>query len=310
MILLDFSGSIFAAIHTDIAKGEKPNKEYIRHIVINTIRFYNKMFRDEYGLMNVILDSSSWRDEVFKQYKFERRKNREADDNEWSTIFEYIFEIQEDIRANFPFPVIQADQAEADDVIGYMAKDSNEPVMIVSNDKDFGALLQYSNVSIYRPIVNGKEKTPITNPVHFEFELIICGDKADGVPSVRCDDDFYVNQHKDRVAGIKVTRAPPVSTKLKKAWWEAKQVGEEALEKEMGAEVYNRYLRNRQLISLDCIPERVEYEIRKAIKLVKPANIMKALAFMQKNRMSRLAKEISDFNVNRNPKKKVNLFDL
>ena len=309
-IYLDFSGSMFAAIHVDLKNGTEPNKEYLRHLVINTIRFYNKMFSSEYGLMHICLDSSSWRDDVFPEYKFERRKGREGDDNEWEIIFKYIYEIQEEVREHLPFPVIQAYSAEADDIIGSLIKSNKEPSMIVSNDKDFGALLKHQHVEIYRPIVKGKEKHPITDPDYFEFELIVSGDKADGIPSVRCPDNFYVTQHKARAADKAVDRAPPVTVKLKKAWYEAKQVSEDELKKVMGDIVYNNYLRNRQLISLECIPESVDYGIRKALKQATPAKIMKTLSFLTINRMNRLVPEIKDFVPNFTPRKVTSVFDL
>ena len=222
-IYLDFSGSMFAAIHTDLKGGDQPNLDYLRHLVINTIRYYNKMFRSDYGLLHICLDSKSWRDEIFKYYKYERRENRDGDDNDWTEIFQHIYSIQDEIKEFLPFPVIQAYGAEADDSIGVLAKSNREPSMIVSNDKDFGALLKYDHVEIFRPIVKGKEKHPIKDPQKFEFELIVCGDKADGVPSVRCAEDFYVIQHKAKLEGKPIDRAPPVTAKLKMAWWAAKQ---------------------------------------------------------------------------------------
>lgn len=309
-IYLDFSGSMFAAIHVDLKSGQEPDKEYLRHLVINTIRHYNKMFRDDYGLLHVCLDSKSWRDEVFPEYKFERRKGREKDDNEWETIFEYIYAIQDEVRDHLPFPVIQAFGAEADDTIGSLSKSNKEPSIIISNDKDFGALLKLNHIDIYRPIVKGKEKHPITDPEYFEFELIVSGDKADGIPSVRCPDDFYVTQHKARLAEKSVDRAPPVTVKLKTAWYEAKQISEEQLKAVMGDIVYENYLRNRQLISLDCIPENVEYAIRKSMKQAKPAKIMQTLNFLSVNRMNRLVPLISDFTPNLVPRKTTSVFDL
>ena len=309
-IYLDFSGSMFAALHVDLKAGEKPDVNYLRYLIINNIRFYNKKFSSEFGMMHICLDSSSWRDTVFSQYKYERRAGRAQDNNDWDEIFNDITLIQSEVKEHLPFPVIQANGAEADDIIGVLCEYNQEPSVVVSNDKDFGALLKYKHISRYRPIVKGVEKTPITDAERFEFDLILSGDKSDGIPSIRCNDNFYVDQHKAKLANEPIVRAPPVSAKLKNSCYEAFNQSEAELEKVMGKFLYKNYLRNRLLISLDYVPDDVKVAIHKSVHEASPAKIMKTLQFLMQNRMQRLVAEIKDFTPNQTPRKVTSVFDI
>jgi 5'-3' exonuclease len=309
-IYLDFSGSMFAALHVDLKAGEKPDLDYLRYLIINNIRFYNKKFSSEFGLMHICLDSSSWRDGVFPQYKYERRANRAEDNNDWDQIFDHISTIQSEIKEHLPFPVIQAVGAEADDIIGVLCSSNTEPSILVSNDKDFGALLKHKHVKRYRPIVKGVEKTPITDPERFEFDLILSGDKSDGIPSVRCHDDFYIEQHRAKLAKEPIVRAPPVSAKLKNSCYEAFNKSQQELEIVMGKFLYKNYLRNQLLISLDYVPDDVKVAIHKSVHEASPAKIMKTLQFLMQNRMQRLVAEIKDFTPNQTPRKVTSVFDI
>ena len=308
-IAIDFGAVIFSSIYVDIAAGGKPQPEYIRHLVLNTIRHYNKRYRDKYGMMVLCMDKKSWRDEAFKYYKWDRRNNRDKDDNDWSEIFAIVEEIQNDLIENFPYIVISCDGAEADDTIGFLARRTKEPMIIISNDKDFGALLANPLVDQYRPMTKGNDLVELDDPKRFEFDLIMSGDKSDGVPNVRCDDDFYVGQHEQRQNDEKVTRAPSVTKKFNDACWDAKNVSEESLKELMGVEVYKNYKRNEKLVSLDLTPDYIIDKIVTSIRESKPAPIMKAMQYMVSKRMNLLAKELSDFEVNKNPRVQKTLFN-
>lgn len=310
-ILLDFGGTIFSAIHVDLANGGTPQKEYIRHLVINSLRHYNKMFRHEYGRMVVCMDSDSWRNGYFEFYKWVRRKERGTDGNDWSEIFEYVYEIQDDIAANLPFTVIKANGAEADDIIAHIATDVvNEPTVIVSNDKDLVALTQLSHVDHFRPIDknNNKKFFTVEDPKRFEFELCLTGDKADGIPNVKCPDDFLKTQWETKDSGEKPPRAPAISAKLKEDCWNVYDGTPESLNGVLSASEVKNFIRNHELISFRHIPKDIRFKIDKAIKESNPANVMKTLAYLNQNKMNLLAKEISDFNINAKPMKTQSLF--
>lgn len=309
-ILLDFSGTAYAAVHVDLKKGGEPTKEYIRHIILNMIRSYNKAYRNEYGEMTICFDSKSWRQGVFPLYKWVRRKEREGDDNDWAKVYEYINEIQDDLKKHFPYPCYQAYGAEADDVIAYMAKTKREPTLIISNDKDLVCLTKYQHVDQHRPFMKNGGLFTVDDPARFEFDLIVGGDESDGIPSIRCPENFYKNKWERQQEGLDVNRAPPVTVKMKNAWWDALKEGPKKLKEVMGEELFKRYLQNKQLISLDACPDDVELEIRRSIGRAEPGNMMSAMNYMIGKRMSLLAREIKDFEVNKTPRKTQSVFDI
>ena len=115
MILLDYSQIALSNIFI-----QKLNEEnMIRHMILNSIRMYNKRYRDEYGQMVICVDSgNSWRKQLFPHYKANRKKNRDESSNmDWPEIFRILTLVREEIQENLPYKVIQIDTCEADDII-------------------------------------------------------------------------------------------------------------------------------------------------------------------------------------------------
>ena len=70
MIIIDYNAIAIANI---ITQKLDVQEDMIRHMILNSIRMYNKKFRKEYGQMVITTDSSNWRREAFPQYKFKRQ---------------------------------------------------------------------------------------------------------------------------------------------------------------------------------------------------------------------------------------------
>ena len=106
----------------------KPNKEMIRHMVINSLRGFNLKFKEQYGTMILCADAGEvWRRDVFPNYKHSRRKNREASTTDWVNIFLVLSEIRKEIAENFPYVVLHIEKVEADDIIfNYVSKHYNK----------------------------------------------------------------------------------------------------------------------------------------------------------------------------------------
>ena len=299
MILVDLSGIIFSALHVDIAGGAEPHKEYIRHLTLNSLRSYNIRLREEFGEMFIIMDSNSWRLQEYEYYKWVRRHTRGNDNNDWDVIFEYLKEIQDELREHFPFPVLQIKDAEADDIIGILATAADEPTCIVSNDKDFVALTSNKYVKQLRPLDKKFYTVPCAR--RFELDLILSGDRADGIPNVRCPDDFLKAQQLQKDAGEKPMRAPGITAKFKQEAWEIFESDvPKAFEDFLGEEMHTRYLRNKKLISFSEIPEYIVEQTNEAFANVERNNVMKTLNFMISKRMNIMAKCIADFKPNLN----------
>ena len=178
MIVIDYNQVAIGAFMAEIRNRSDVdvNLPLLRHMILNTIRAYNKKHREEFGCVVIACDNRHyWRRKVFPQYKAGRKTTREASSLDWSEIFDALNIIREELDEVFPYPVINIDGAEADDVIGTLAEYSQtigepgplfedevtpEPFLIVSGDHDFKQLQKYSNVKQWAPAQKKWVKLP------------------------------------------------------------------------------------------------------------------------------------------------------
>jgi hypothetical protein len=249
-ILVDYSGVSLATVFSQRTSDFNP--DFIRHLILNSLRMYNIKYRKDYGQMTLAVDSGSWRRDVFEQYKAARRKTREESTVDWNAVFETLNAVRDEIRDTFPYKVIGVHKAEADDVIGTVVQSfqefgCSEPVMIISADKDFLQLQRYKNVRQWSPLT--KKFISDANPHAYLLEHIFRGDTGDGVPNIKSDDDTFVSDK----------RQVPVSKKDIAAWCEAHRQG--TLEKILPQELLRNYHRNRGLIDLAHTPNDIRDSI-------------------------------------------------
>jgi 5'-3' exonuclease len=110
MIVIDYSQTIISNLMAEI--GNRTDVELdvnlLRHMVINTIRSHKVKFGKEYGEVVIACDSRKyWRKEVFPYYKANRKKAREDSGFNWPLIFDSINLIKEELKAIFPYRVIE-----------------------------------------------------------------------------------------------------------------------------------------------------------------------------------------------------------
>ena len=284
MIIADFNGIALGAIITQKAQVEE---NLIRHIILNSLRMYNKKFRDEYGQMIIACDHSSWRREVFPQYKFKRRESRDQDDTAveyWNEVFRILNMVRDEIKDNLPYKVLHIERCEADDIIGTLVHETqefgkHEPVMILSADKDFVQLHRFNNVRQYSPAQ--KKFVQEANPRMYMFEHILKGDSGDGVPNCLSGDNSFVD-------GI---RQSPVTKKKIQYWLD----NAEDLKSAMDTETYRNYQRNKKLIDLAETPEDLKNIIINTYEETKPAPKMKVLNYLIKKRCTNLIECVEEF---------------
>lgn len=280
MILIDYNGIALAAIfvqHVEI------QEDIIRHMILNSIRMHRKRFGKKYGEIVLCCDHGSWRKEVYPQYKANRALNKKEDDNDWEKIFSILNTVKDEIKENFPYKVIDIEKCEADDIIGALVRDTqefgrNEPVMIVSNDKDFVQLQKFSNVKQFAP-VKGKFMTE-KDPHGFMFEHICRGDKGDGVPNILSADDSLVNN----------VRQTPLSQKKIDTWRISTMIV-----REMGEETYRNYQRNKKMIDLSETPSVLVKEIINTYDDQTVAKKSAVMPFLVKKRCRNLLESLGDF---------------
>lgn len=282
MILIDYNQIALSNIIV-----QKLNDEnMIRHMILNSIRMYNKKYRDQYGQMVICCDGpNTWRKQYFPEYKAARKKNRDDSSVDWQEIFRILNLVRDEIRENLPYKVIHLDGCEADDIIGTLVLETqefgkDEPVKIISSDKDFIQLHRFKNVSQFSPMQ--KKEVSDKNPHIYRFNHIIKGDAGDGVPNVKSADNVFIEE------GLRQT---PIRAKQIEEWLD----NSERLSEVMDSEVYRNYQRNKKLIDLTEIPENISESIINTFNNSKKPMQMKVLNYLIKKRCNLLIESVEEF---------------
>jgi len=278
-ILVDLNQVLISGLLSSISPKEKLNEDFVRHVVLNTLRSHIKKFK-EYGEVILCCDSRQyWRKQMFPHYKASRKESREKSDLDWNLIFKVLNKLKEDLKENFPYKVIEVDLAEADDIIGTLVPrlSSHEKVLILSSDADFKQLHKYNNVKQYNPMLGVYVKSP--NPLKDLKEKVIRGDSGDGIPNIFSSDDVFVIKK----------RQSPVSSKKLVDWLEQDP------KSCFTEEVYRNYVRNDMLINFDHIPENIKSDIVNEYETFVPSSKQKLYKYFVENKLITLIDCIEDF---------------
>jgi hypothetical protein len=282
MIIFDYNQVAISNLMEQIGSSKTQVEEgLVRHMILNTIRTYVKKFKDSYGPEVVIAcdNKNYWRRDIFPHYKASRKKTREASGHDWNAIFECLNKVRDELRDHSPYKVITVDTCEADDIIATLVEkySNNEKVMILSSDKDFAQLQKFSNVEQYSPILKKYIKEPL--PAAQLKQLIIRGDKGDGIPNILSADDVFV-------AG---GRQKPITETKIISWMN--QSPKEFCNEEM----YRNYIRNEILIDLTKIPQNLQDEILHKYEDTKSKTKQDFMNYMIANRLKNLLEVLDDF---------------
>ena len=283
MILLDFSNIIVGSIMVShkIPDTERFGEDFIRHLVLNSIRSYRNKYKNKYGEIVICTDfHSSWRKEVFPFYKAHRKVERDKQKAEkgmdWSALFETINKIIIEIDTFFPYKVIRVEHAEGDDVIAVLSRTFKEKSLIVSSDKDFSQLYKYKWISQFSPMkqkmLNG------IDPIRYLKEHIIRGDKGDGIPNILSDDDCIVS-------GV---RQKSISKKKIVNWLDQDP-------HDFNDEMKRGWIRNKILIDFDLIPKNIATAILEQYNEEKKYQQGQLMNYFIKNRLKYLMENMGDF---------------
>ena len=286
MILVDISQIVIANAFAAKFKAARENvvvdEHFVRTMVLNSLRLYNKQFKREYGEMVVCFDSKdTWRKKEFPNYKANRKKDDGVLD--WPMIFKTLDQIYLDLKTYFPYKVIKIAGCEADDIMGGLARrqklsPTDKNVLIISGDKDMKQLVS-DTVKIFHPI--DKEFVSVPNPALFLKELCIRGDKDDGVPNMLADDDCLVTPGK---------RQPSIFDKKVEVW-----VHKDATEFCENATILKNYWRNCKLIDLSNTPVCLQSKILEEYSIPANGNQSTITTYFMNNRMRNLMDVINEF---------------
>lgn len=292
MILVDYNQISISNLMAELNKRQTEDIDFdlVRHMILNTIRSYRTRWSKEYGEVVIACDNRRyWRRKVFPNYKASRKKTREDSGYDWSTIFECLGAVKQELAEYMPYPVIDVNGAEADDVIGTLAEysqtsdksglfESAEPFLIVSADHDFQQLQKWENVAQWSPI--RKKFVKIDKPAEeILMEHIIIGDKGDGVPNILSDDDVFTNGKRQRP--IRKTLIAEWKTKKPAEW--------------VTGDMVEGYIRNKTMVDLSQTPQEIKDDIIAQYELQKNKNRDDVYKYFSEFNLYRLIENIEDF---------------
>lgn len=293
MIVIDFNQTAISNLMAELGgrKDIEINLPLIRHMIINSIRGYKQKFGAKYGEMVIACDNQKyWRREAYPHYKANRKKEREASGYDWKAIFEALKTVRSELEAFFPYPVLNVEGAEADDIIATLAEwtqendlssgmfDDPKPFLIISGDHDFIQLHKYSNVSQYSPMKK-KIIKPERKPEEYIIEHIIRGDVGDGVPNVLSDDTCLIEGRRQK----------PIMTKKMEEWIK------DPNKMPQDAQFKANFARNAEMVDLNRIPESVKHNIINTFVTLPKKDRSQLMNYFMQNRMKQMLEVMGEF---------------
>ena len=222
---------------------------------------------------------------------------------------------------NIVYKVIKVKGAEGDDVVATLSEYSKEPVMVISEDKDFIQLLRLPNVVLYKPIKKEFIQNVSESAIKDKLRLhILVGDRGDNIPSImeetRFNPEFIKfcqdnNIYEDDVLKFKTLEISNTLIDLFMSKNKGKSIYKPARFGEKTAEKYlvnlkenllndklamNNYKRNMILIDFEYIPKDIKESIIKEYENCKlNSDLEKLLRFFLKYDCEKHADQLNLF---------------
>ena len=286
MIIVDLNQVMLSNLMAQLGNHTNAQVEetMVRHMVLNAIRSYKQKFGQEYGELIIACDNTNyWRKHKFPYYKANRKKAIAESEMNWKSIFECMNKIRSELKEFFPYRVIDVESAEADDIIATLVAEfglsinTGEKILILSGDKDFIQLHTYANVKQYDPVK--KKWISHNDPNTFLVEHIMKGDASDGIPNILSDDDCFVTG----------TRQKPLTAKRMTALINT------IPDKDYDQRTYRNFCRNRELIDLSYIPEKIKESVLSQYCNQAGKDRSKLMNYFIANKLKNLTEYISEF---------------
>ena len=247
MIFIDLSGLFHLSIYRLEKAGVELSADTLERSLAQSIYWYKKKFADTFGHVVICCDSkSNWRRDIFPYYKQRRREKRSTDEKDWDSIFNMFSMVKTRFRENLQETVLEIDGLEGDDLIALGTKMIvKKPHLILSSDKDLTQLTSESGVEMFHIL---HQDYAHFDPIAYTLQ-ILKGDRSDGVPSILCEDDHFVNEESS-------------TRRLTKKYTDAViKLDDETIYKVFSDfddvdKIVERFHRNQTLIDLDKIPEK------------------------------------------------------
>lgn len=294
--LIDFSQVAISAVMVceKEIKSSDNKKDLIKHIILNQLLGFKKKFG---GQLIVCCDGRNyWRKKEFPYYKGHRKHQKSESTFDWKLIYEVLDEIKVELVDNFPYKVIEVEEAEADDIIATLVQyfDENEltntglveepqGIVIVSTDGDYQQLQKYPNVKQWGNVA--KKFIVCKNPKQHLIEYICSGQTKDNIPSIVNPDQWA----KDRSENIPTRGKPLKSSRMLEFYHK----GYDAC---LNEEEQRNWKRNELLLDFDSIPPAIHNKIVSAyINYEVKGSKRKVWDYLQSKRMKMLLGEAGSF---------------
>jgi len=289
MILVDFTQIAIGGIMVALNRGEELDEGLVRHLVLNSLRYYRSKFNEKYGELIICCDSKHyWRRDYFPNYKANRKKERQSTGHDWDVIFECLNKVRDELKEHFPYKVLEVYGAEADDIIATLIKSCRleETSLILSSDKDFIQLHGYQ-VDQFSPV--SKKMLNDGNPTTYLREHILKGDRSDGVPNVLSPDDTFTENKRQKP--LRKTVIIELTEAMDK--WEPHKLFQ--LAKCPRDTWVRNYQRNETLIDLSKIPKEITREINREFDEAKVGSRSNLFNYFVENKLTKLIDNLGDF---------------
>jgi 5'-3' exonuclease len=284
MLLIDLSSVVVTSIVDLLVTDDKTelNENLVRHVAISQILNYKNKFK-AFGAPILCADTKNyWRKDLFKFYKKNRKKDRSKSNIDWNKLFTLFDEIKAELKANFPYVLIEIPRVEADDIIAVLARETDEEVMIVSSDKDMLQLQLKAGARIQQFSPSVKKKINLRNKEYCLMTHIVKGDTSDGIPNIRSDDDVFMDEDKRQ-------------TRIYQKFIDSLKDADNPLD-ELDDVEKKKFKRNRLLVDVDHLPQRVVDWIHDGYaKELSREKKKRIYPYLKEKRMKLLLERIGEF---------------
>jgi len=165
IIVLDFG----AIQHTAITASKMCDQTPVTYLILRMmIGYLKKIGIDKDTQVVVAQDYGSWRKEVDKNYKAQRKAGRDkfADEEFWKEKWTEINNFIPKLNISLPWHWIKIYKMEADDIASVICRYyKDKEIILVSFDADWEMLLSFPNVKIFSSKMNKNKKVAVYKDV-------------------------------------------------------------------------------------------------------------------------------------------------
>lgn len=296
--LFDMSQLALATALVNFPDKEPVNINMVRHLILNTVKYNVKKFRNEYPNVILAFDNAEggyWRRDYAYFYKKNRGEARDASTWDWEGYFAGMKAVVEEFPLNMPYYSLNINRIEADDIIGRLVKRltlAGHPVVVVSSDGDYTQLHKYDDLKQWSPM-HKKFVKPKTGSSRLDlFTKLLKGDKKDNVASVRVRADFWFTiQDGERTPPMKTSVIEDCAAAADEQ--EIKSILEKAYPDDKN--IFARFKENQIMIDMDFMPDDIVAKIDECYDNYKVAPRGKMYSYFVRNALTKHTKNINEF---------------